>query len=272
MPKLYCIFAREAEQAVIFRRGPTGQVRLIGWNLATDSFEPGQWFKGRIYEQKSDLSPNGQKLLYFAAVHHGSLPSWVAISTPPYLTAHVLWPKYGTYDGLSLFETDTLLGLGVYGSDPSFLTPRPGDAVPPSLSIVARPYPGYFYRRADHDRLIRDGWRVESGEPKYTGKTSEAVVYRKRIDQHHDLDMHVDNPIILTETAYSTRLEDGSSFDLKADWADVRDGRLYFARAGRLLRLDAGGIGRGNKAEQTLADFTDMAFENVATPDWATRW
>ncbi len=45
---LFVIPALKAPVAVIFRRGPSRQVRLIKWNLKDDSFERGQWFKGRI--------------------------------------------------------------------------------------------------------------------------------------------------------------------------------------------------------------------------------
>jgi hypothetical protein len=40
--RLYALLAREAPTGVIFRRGPSSQVRLIRWNLEDDSFEPGQ--------------------------------------------------------------------------------------------------------------------------------------------------------------------------------------------------------------------------------------
>ena len=65
--RLFVIRAREAPLAVIFRRGPSKQVRLISWNTDTDDFEGGQWFKGRIYERRCDLSPDGRYLIYFAA-------------------------------------------------------------------------------------------------------------------------------------------------------------------------------------------------------------
>jgi hypothetical protein len=142
------------------------------------------------------------------------------------------------------------------------------------LSVIARPYPGYFYRREDHDRLIRDGWRVQSGEPKYTGPTGELLVYQKPIDQEHTLEMHIENsmPTMLTKTVYRRRLEGGSTFDLMADWADVRNGCLYFSQGGRLLQLCSSELGKANNGARTLADFTNMKFEEVATPEWAVQW
>ena len=64
--RLHVILAREAPKAVVFRRGPSGRVCTVGWDLATDTFTMGQWLKGRIYEYRSDLSPDGELMIYFA--------------------------------------------------------------------------------------------------------------------------------------------------------------------------------------------------------------
>jgi hypothetical protein len=87
--RLYALLARKSPRAVIFRRGPSQQVQLISWNTENDTFEFGQWFKGRIYERRCDLSPNGDLLLYFAAKYKNPLYSWTAISR-----SHTLphWP------------------------------------------------------------------------------------------------------------------------------------------------------------------------------------
>src|SRR5262249_25498999 len=49
--------------------------------------------QGRIYERRCDLTPAGDRLVYFAASFRQPLHSWTAISRPPYLTALALWPK-----------------------------------------------------------------------------------------------------------------------------------------------------------------------------------
>ena len=65
--RLHAILAREAPKAVVFRKGPSNRVCTIGWDLEHDTFTPGQWIKGRIYEYRSDLSPDGELMIYFAA-------------------------------------------------------------------------------------------------------------------------------------------------------------------------------------------------------------
>jgi hypothetical protein len=44
---IYAILAREARVGVVFRRGPSKQVLLLLWQMNTDQFIKGQWFKGR---------------------------------------------------------------------------------------------------------------------------------------------------------------------------------------------------------------------------------
>lgn len=60
--RLFVILARSSPTGVIFRRGPTKWVQLIKWNTDDDSFEAGQWFHGRIYEHRCDMSPDGSKV------------------------------------------------------------------------------------------------------------------------------------------------------------------------------------------------------------------
>src|SRR3954454_10755262 len=78
--RLWVLLARKARVAAIFRRGPSRHVQLIKWNLDNDTFEFGQWFKGRVYERRCDLSPAGTLLIYFAATYKEPLRSWTAVS------------------------------------------------------------------------------------------------------------------------------------------------------------------------------------------------
>lgn len=97
--RLYAIWARKAPIGVIFRRGPSKQVQMLKWDIENDELIPGQWFKGRVYERRCDLSPNGQYLIYFAANYKPPYGTWTAISHPPFFTALALWPK-GDCSGL----------------------------------------------------------------------------------------------------------------------------------------------------------------------------
>lgn len=102
-PRLFVVLAREAPIGVILRRGPAPWYHVILWHTDTDEFEHGAWFKGRIYEERCDLSPDGQVFLYFAL--QGSRwrtsykGSWTAVSRPPWLQALALWPQGDTWGG-----------------------------------------------------------------------------------------------------------------------------------------------------------------------------
>jgi hypothetical protein len=100
---LFVITAAAADVAVVFRRGPTDWFLLLEWDLASDQVTPGAWFRGRLYPEKCDLSPDGKLLLYFA--HQGNKSgskythAWTAVSRSPWLTALTLWPAGTTYGG-----------------------------------------------------------------------------------------------------------------------------------------------------------------------------
>ena len=64
--RVQAILAREAATAVVFRCGPANKTAVIGWDLKTDTFKVWQWFCGSFYGYRSDLSPDGKHLIYFA--------------------------------------------------------------------------------------------------------------------------------------------------------------------------------------------------------------
>ncbi len=105
-PRLHAVFASKSPLAVVFRRGPSKQVCTFLWNRETDRFQIGQWLKGRIYERRCDLSPDGEHLLYFAM--NGKWfsdvkGSWSAVSKAPWLKAVALFPKGDCWEGGGLF-------------------------------------------------------------------------------------------------------------------------------------------------------------------------
>lgn len=70
--RISALFARDGTSAVLLRRGPKRHFHLISWDLETDTFTHGQWMKGIV--RLCDLSPSGDKLLYWAAQYHASAP------------------------------------------------------------------------------------------------------------------------------------------------------------------------------------------------------
>jgi hypothetical protein len=87
-------------------------VRVVLWDRRADEFTPGQWFKGKIYPDRADISPDGRHLIYFAmgCVAWATLKTggtWTAISRVPSLTALALWPQGDTWGGGGMFKTSS---------------------------------------------------------------------------------------------------------------------------------------------------------------------
>lgn len=65
-PRLHVLLARDAPLGLVIRRGPSKHVATLLWDRRKDTFQLGQWLNGRIYERRSDLSPDGKHFIYFA--------------------------------------------------------------------------------------------------------------------------------------------------------------------------------------------------------------
>jgi hypothetical protein len=111
------LLARNGKIGVILRRGPTRWWRTSLWDMRTNAIEGGQWFNGKIYPEKCDLSPSGDLLLYFGGkfrardIDGGYGGTYTAISRPPYLTALTLWPEGSTWGGGGVFLDDRTIVL-----------------------------------------------------------------------------------------------------------------------------------------------------------------
>ena len=67
---------------------------MVGWDLATDAFEIGQWLKARVYEDDCDLSSDGRLFVYRA--NDGKYLREIGgiydvVLRPPYFTALAIW-------------------------------------------------------------------------------------------------------------------------------------------------------------------------------------
>ncbi len=93
---------------------------MIAWRTDRDAFEPGQWLRGRVYERRCDLSPDGTRFVYFAhQLHRGY--ALTALCAPPLFMAIELWKKDNCYAGGGVFDPDGTLRLNddvaPYGED-----------------------------------------------------------------------------------------------------------------------------------------------------------
>jgi hypothetical protein len=164
--RLFVYLAREAPLAVVLRRGPSDWARLSLWRTDVDSFEHGQWIKGRVYERRCDVSAAGSLFVAFIR-QSGARPgaearadSWLAISRPPFFTALALWFVGGTYHTGGFFPDRASVWTGFTDAAPDLgALPRWISARPPRDIPYIDSTPEWTDRTVHFNRLLRDGWQ-----------------------------------------------------------------------------------------------------------------
>lgn len=269
--RLFVYLARDAPVGVVLRRGPSDWVRLSRWSLADDAFEHGQWMRARVYERRSDLSPDGS---LFVAFVRGTpdepgpnRDSWIAVSRPPWFTALALWFVGGTYHTGGLFLDARTLWTGYASSSPdvgrlpSWLRTASGTgAVKPDGTN------DWTDRTVWHHRLRRDGWlavdkagmsweRAHPGEPRTLRMLVRSALAWGAYGGRYLIDYEV------------TEADGGTTPLGRATWADWdQRGRLIVASEGRLLEVTGPGETR------VLADLNDQTPAPEPAPAEAFSW
>ena len=159
--RVHIILAREARTAIVIRRGPSKSVCTLQWDRRKDTFQLGQWLRGRIYERRCDLSPDGRHFIYFAMNgkwESEAKGSWTGISKAPYLKAVGLWANGSCWNGGGLFMADRAywLNVSICGHESQL---EPAGLVLngkyPFHEMYGGECPGVYYIR-----LQRDGWKL----------------------------------------------------------------------------------------------------------------
>lgn len=281
--RLAILLARKAQVAVVLRRGPTRWVQLVRWETDCDRFEPGQWFKGRVYDRRSDLSPDGSLFIYFASkINARTLDdpaytyAWTAISHPPYFTALALWPKGDCWHGGGLFLGQRHVWLN---HKPEVAIPHPdhlskGLRVDPNPEARGEDGP-IWYWRMERDGwtllqqgvfpMTRRGWKTERSEVWERKCPKSFILLRRSLDAisfNHPGGPYLES-FRMVGSAGEIPLRD-------ATWADWdQAGRLVFARAGRLY---AAVVEKDRVVERELIDLNPNTPTEVEAPPHAKRW
>lgn len=281
--RLFIIFARKSPSAVIFRRGPSKWVQLIKWDTKTDIFEPGQWFNGRIYERRSDLSPDGSLLIYFAQkISAHSLKdseytyAWTAISKPPYLTALALWPKGDCWHGGGLFKNGKVVLLN---HKPAVAKPHKHHN-PHRLLVIPNPNAHGEDGPIFSQRLERDGWRLKQvwqienrGYPKLFRTIQPELREKWNPGSSHliRLKRSIECLDYSEEFTVQTIGHDSDTTIAGASWVDWdQQGRLVYAKDGKIFAAST--KSSGELSEKLLADFNGSKPEPLEAPQWAQKW
>ena len=268
--RLYVLLASDAPVGVVIRRGPSKRVCTVLWNRKKDTFKLGQWMCGRIYERRSDLSPDGKHLIYFAMNgrwESESSGAWTAISRAPFLKAVVLLAKGDCWHGGGLFLTDRTYWLNDGHGHKSLLA---SNGVERDQIFKPANYFGGECLNVYFPRLIRDGYTMkESAE---VNDRHGFVDFEKALPKGWSLRKRVHSDIHAGEgkgVYWDSHELEHSGKQLLHDtggweWADWVDGRLVWARKGKFFaaRLNANGLGN----ERELFDFNSLEFETKAAP------
>ena len=195
--RLHAVFASEKPLAVVFRRGPSKQVCTFLWDRNKDTFKLGQWLKGRIYERRSDLSPDGKYLLYFAMNgkwNSQTRGAWTAVSKAPYLKAIALYAKGDCWEGGGLFLSKNNFWLNDRYFTPKKILRQSEEVKRDEFYIPESGYggsanglrfnaedTGVYYRR-----LLREGWQFRGStrtQTSHSGIRSDerVIVFEKNL-------------------------------------------------------------------------------------------
>ncbi|GIJ46516.1 hypothetical protein Val02_34020 [Virgisporangium aliadipatigenens] len=259
--RLHVLLAPKVRLGVVLRRGPSRQVASIGWDLRTDEFTLGQWLNGRIYERRSDLSPDGRRLIYFAMNGRWQDPtggSWTAISRAPYLKADVLLGKGDCWHGGGLFTGPRTYWLNDgYGHRPMRASGevRRDEDYRPAGSYGGE-CPHVYY-----NRLQRDGWTFREPETVFDKPLRHGWTLRKYA---HAGPPGVGHGCYWDEHRLIAPDGTGTALLPACSWAEVDGDDIVYAAEGALyrVRLRAG----GPQEARLLHDFTPMRFKAVAAP------
>jgi hypothetical protein len=261
--RLHVLLAREAPIGLIIRRGPSRRVCTILWDRHTDEFTLGQWFKGRIYERRCDLSPDGKHFIYFAMDgkwHSPSRGSWSAIARTPYLKASAFFPKGDCWNGGGLFIDNSRYWLnGCHGNDRDETRLRRDERYRPSGGKGGECLSIYY------PRLLRDGWMLN--DYLSAGITDQCDIFEKPLGNGWLLRKYAhaqvgsppgkgcywdEHELIRTQSDLCLKQPGG-------EWADLDGTRLVWGEAGRLW---TGQLSDAGLAEpRLLHDLNGMTFE-----------
>lgn len=268
--RLHILLARDSPIGLIIRRGPSKQTATILWDRTNDRFKIGQWLKGRIYERRCGLSPDGKHFIYFALTGKWTTEvegAYTAISKAPFLQAIALYAKGDTWNGGGLWLSNQEFWLNDGLSPHKILKESPNL----TRNLIWHPtgYGNSECLGVYFPRLFRDGWQGDLSAPR---KSSAVAQLQKLGPDGWILSKHVHSSIKSKpgRGVYWDEHELSHSASGKVipctdwEWADWDGDRLVYTHEGRLESMNL----TTNRTPEIkiLKDFNDMKFTPIKAP------
>lgn len=175
-PRIHLLCARDAPEVVVLARGPAKVWRVFRWQTRRNVLEAGSTFYGRIYELRSDLSPDGRWMVYMGLgrkAHH----AWTGLCQSPWLKTTFHRDMMSTHCGGGWFPDRGHLHFNVGTTDEE-------NASLARLAGLHRVTGQECVRAGDemvlYPRLERDGFVRQGEMPKEI--RIEPAVYETRVD------------------------------------------------------------------------------------------
>lgn len=269
-PRLYCIPATRAPVVAVFRRGPASWSHVGRWDLAQRRYEPGAWLRGRIFPRRSDLSPDGRFLCYFAhkpsaTWEHGE--AYVAISKLPWLSALHAFGTCGTWTRGYYF---TEAGDGESFGDAGIAIPYGLRSIP-AVQFANERRRGWV-QAADSPRRARaDTWDERRNARMQKRQPGEERVLCVESLGWAGGEFGVKQAVDGLRVRYSLEADGEVQLMDHLQWADWdQEGRLLAAtRSGKLQICNADHNGLEIVFEE---DLSLCEPDPIAAPAWAQRW
>jgi len=229
--------------------------------------------KGRIYERRTDISPDGKHMIYFAMNGKWSSETrgaWTAVSKAPYLKALDLFAKGDCWEGGGLFLSTNRYWVNDRYYDPNNLLYNNSSCLRdeefrPDLNYGAE-CTGVYY-----PRLLRDGWKLIERADR--NSWNSATIFEKpllkdwvlRKVAHEQIGSPVGKGCYWDEHELVNSVSKTRISCPDWEWADWEQDTLVWAEAGKLYR--AGLSGRTElRSAKLLHDFNSYTFEAIEAP------
>jgi hypothetical protein len=269
-PRIYGLPAAGAPVVAVFRRGPSDWAHVGRWDLEAGVYEPGAWLRGRLFPRRSDLSPDGRLLCYFAHKAPARWPhgdAYVAVSRLPWLTALHAFGTCGTWTRGYHFVGRERCGDEAAESlqDGSCLLPTP------AVQFASERRRGWEEAPDSPPRVEGDPWDSRRNARLRRPRPGGGAVLHVGSLGVAGGELGRDQAVDGMRVEY--RLErDGVVVPLAevqwADWSGAGD-LLVATRSGRLQRRSLSGSGWETRFDHDLAGLEP---DPRPSPSWAKGW